>query len=260
MESRLILAALDEERKSLVHFGGVLEITPVVTRRAAVDGSHREVIYSALSEESADGVIAGEIALHRALGIEFEWKLYAHDRPGDLRDRLIKHGFAIEPSEVVLVFDLAELPARMVAGEAGAPEGVRAARISEPGQIADFCYVGEKVFRKQYQFTANQLTDGLKAGSTEHLGYIAYFREEPVSIGRLYTHSRSVLGGLYGGGTIEEFRGRGFYRAVVEARARDAVSLGAKYLIVDAKPTSEPILRRMGFAKISETWPCQWRP
>jgi hypothetical protein len=272
-ESRSILAALDEERRSLQRIGEVIEIAQNVTRIAAVDGSHRGVIYSSLCEESADRVIAQEIAHHRGLGAEFEWKLYAHDRPGDLLDRLKKFGFEIEPSEAVTVFDLAELGSRggfedhagarhsFAAKAADAPpESPRVIRISEPGQIADFRFVAEKVFHKNFQFTSDQLAEGLKAGSTEHLGYIAYFEDQPVSIGRLYTHARSIFGGLYGGGTIPEFRGRGFYRAVVAARARDATALGAKYLIVDAKPTSEPILRRMGFVRISETWPCQWRP
>ncbi|MDB5295009.1 MAG: acetyltransferase, partial [Phycisphaerales bacterium] len=78
--------------------------------------------------------------------------------------------------------------------------------------------------------------------------------------GRLYTHPASAFAGLYGGGVRPAYRGRGFYRAVVAARARDAVAAGARYLQVDALPTSRPILERMGFAKVTETWPCEWRP
>jgi hypothetical protein len=90
-------------------------------------------------------------------------------------------------------------------------------------------------------------------------GYIAYADDQPVSIGRLYTHPDSIFGGLYGGGTLAAFRGRGFYRALVAARARDAIAAGAAYLIVDALPTSRPILQKLGFQWLTDTWPCEWR-
>jgi len=89
-----------------------------------------------------------------------------------------------------------------------------------------------------------------------HRGYLGYVGDEPVSIGRLYLHRESWFGGLYGGGTRPGYRGGGVYRAVVGARARDAIEWGAKYLIVDALPTSCPILTRMGFEAVGETWAC----
>ena len=82
----------------------------------------------------------------------------------------------------------------------------------------------------------------------------------PVSTGRLYTHARSWFGGLYGGGTRAGHRGRGFYRALVAARARDARERGATCLLVDALPTSRPILERLGFEHLTDTWACEWTP
>jgi hypothetical protein len=101
------------------------------------------------------------------------------------------------------------------------------------------------------------LADSLARGSTDHIAYVAYLGDEAVRVGRLYTHKSSHFAGLYGGGTREAFRGRGVYRAVVAARARDAIELGARYLQVDALPTSRPILERLGFAWLTDTWPCQ---
>jgi hypothetical protein len=107
-----------------------------------------------------------------------------------------------------------------------------------------------------------QLYEALRSGSTQHRAYVAYDAPggEPVSIGRLYTHPDSAFGGLYGGGTLAAFRGRGFYRATVAARARDARELGARYLLVDALPTSRPILESLGFQHLTDTWPCEWAP
>jgi hypothetical protein len=125
--------------------------------------------------------------------------------------------------------------------------------------------VAEAIFGKDYSFTTAQLLDALRAGSTQHRGYIAYANgggggggAEPVSIGRLYTHPQSLFGGLYGGGTLAAFRGRGFYRATVAARARDAAAHGAKFLLIDALPTSRPIVERLGFVHVTDTWPCTW--
>ena len=89
-----------------------------------------------------------------------------------------------------------------------------------------------------------------------HCGYIVIEGSIAASIGRLYSDPQSAFGGLYGGGTLERYRGRGLYRATVAARARDAMNLGARYLIVDALPTSRPILENLGFVRLTDTWPC----
>ena len=108
----------------------------------------------------------------------------------------------------------------------------------------------------QGSFTTDELAEAIRTGRQGHNGYIGYVDGEPASVGRLYTGPRSVFAGLYGGGTREEFRGRGCYRALIAARARDAALAGARYLLVDALPTSLPILLRLGFVHRADTWPC----
>jgi hypothetical protein len=137
---------------------------------------------------------------------------------------------------------------------------MRVVRVDRPEQLADFRRIAECVFAKNYEFTCNELREALCTSSTQHRGYIGYCDAEPASVGRLYTHPQSHFAGLYGGGTLSSHRGKGLYRAVVAARARDAIAAGAKYLQVDALPTSRPILERLGFVKVSETWPCEWKP
>jgi GNAT superfamily N-acetyltransferase len=117
----------------------------------------------------------------------------------------------------------------------------------------------DDVFNGHNEAIIGQLTEAVRSESTHHRGYIAYVGTEPASVGRLYTHPDSCFAGLYGGGTRPSFRGRGLYRAVVAARARDAIADGARYLIVDALPSSRPILERLGFEWLTDTWPCDWR-
>jgi GNAT superfamily N-acetyltransferase len=57
--------------------------------------------------------------------------------------------------------------------------------------------------------------------------------------------------GLYGGGTDPAWRGRGVYRALVAARSAEAKARGYRYLFVDARETSRPILERLGFEALA---------
>ena len=66
--------------------------------------------------------------------------------------------------------------------------------------------------------------------------------------------------GLWGGGTLPEWRGRGIYRALVRYRAELAAQRGYRYLTVDASPDSRPILERLGFIRLAITTPYTWTP
>jgi hypothetical protein len=123
-------------------------------------------------------------------------------------------------------------------------------------QLTVFTRTAEQIFRRDQTPVTRELEARLAEGSTEHIAYLGYDGDVVAAVGRLYTHPQSVFGGLYGGGTLEGYRGRGLYRAMVERRARDAVRSGARYLRVDALPTSQPILKRLGFEVLTYVWPC----
>ena len=65
---------------------------------------------------------------------------------------------------------------------------------------------------------------------------------------------------LWGGATLEPWRGRGIYRALVRHRANLAASRGFRYLQVDASDDSRPILERLGFVAVTSTIPFTWSP
>ena len=65
---------------------------------------------------------------------------------------------------------------------------------------------------------------------------------------------------LLGGTTLADWRGRGLYRAILAARAREAVARGFRLLHVDASSASAPILRRCGFHEITTSTHYQWTP
>ncbi len=253
LDEREILDELNQERRRLARRGEIVEVLPSVTRVRAADDSYHVVTYASLTAHTADALIEEQIDHYARLGVDFEWKVYGHDAPDDMLRRLEGRGFQVGAREAVLVRERGEGDPS-TAATAGS-----VSRIERVEQIADYRRVAEAVFGKSYDFTSNELAKALRAGCAQHRGYVAYDGETPVSIGRLYTHPDSLFAGLYGGATLPAFRGRGFYRALVDARARDAIALGARYLLVDALPTSRPILERMGFRRITDTWPCEWR-
>jgi GNAT superfamily N-acetyltransferase len=83
------------------------------------------------------------------------------------------------------------------------------------------------------------------ADSTEG-HFIGCWREVPAGAG-----GYSLVGYVarfWGTAVVPELRGRGVYRGLVHARMGDARDRGAKLALVHARPTSSPILQRLGFA------------
>jgi hypothetical protein len=267
IERSHLLHQLDTERRTLARIGETLEQDEHITRLTSSDGSHHTIIFSSLDSENADAIIVRETAHYRGLlapsnfpaKMEVEWKLYEHDAPADLINKLETAGFEIGACESVVALDLSDHHDWI-----DDPLANHVERVTTLEQVNLYRQTAELIFHKNYAYTANELSRGIATGSTEHIGYLAFdstmATPVPVSIGRLYTHANSLFGGLYGGATLPSHRGLGFYRALTAARARDARRLGAKFLIVDALPTSLRILMKLGFVEITKTWPCTLRP
>ena len=79
-----------------------------------------------------------------------------------------------------------------------------------------------------------------------------------VSAGRLEPVPGTEFAGVWGGATLEEWRGRGIYRALTAARARSALALGKTLMYSDSTEFSRPILERSGLLRVSTTTPYRW--
>ena len=211
------------------------------------------VIYSQLTEATADAAIALEKARPLAPGRKLEWKVYGHDKPDDLAVRLRNAGFEPDAPETLVVFDLsAELP------DMGLPAGVAIRRVTDWAGLSDVVAVGIRAFGEDYSRTNDEFIARVEYGTV--LFYVAYLDGEPVSAARLEMPRLSEFAGLFGGGTVPEHRGRGIYRALVAARAEDARERGYRYLSVDARATSLPILLRLGFVPLTTVTSWNWQP
>ncbi|EST36068.1 hypothetical protein N566_16790 [Streptomycetaceae bacterium MP113-05] len=231
--------------------GARLEHDGCVLRHVVPDGSGwHGVCWSGLDEHTADEAIAAQIRAFTAYGRPFEWKVYAHDRPADLPDRLRGAGFVPEQREAVMVADMAD-----VATEVRLPDGLRLRNVTDPADLDLLVRVHDEVFGGTGTALRPWLVRVLTgAPETVHM-VVAMAGDRPVSAARSDLPPGSEFAGLWGGGTLPGWRGRGIYRALVAERARHAAERGYRYLHVDASDDSRPILERLGFHRLTTTTP-----
>ncbi|TDC02768.1 GNAT family N-acetyltransferase [Nonomuraea longispora] len=230
--------------------GRRIERTGGVVRQTGPAHGWNGVLWSDLDEEDADPAIAVQVRHFGSLGLAFEWKLYAHDRPADLGDRLLAAGFTAGPEETVMVAEAAAIAAGPPAG----PEGVRLIPVTTAGDVELMAGVHERAFGTDGgDHLRRHLLDGLAAGTLNAV--LALAGDVPVSAARMDLHPGTGFAGLWGGGTVPGRRGRGVYRALVAWRAREAVARGYTHLQVDASSQSRPILERLGFTPLTTTTP-----
>lgn len=216
-------------------------------RRESIYGSTLE--WSDLNGENADAVIRGQVEYARTSGRPYEWKLYHYDSPSDLALRLEAAGFEAGDKETVLV-----IPVSVAAKwDFDSRCDVRVCRT--PEDVSDYRIVAEALFDKDYSLTTQELIDDLAAGTGLHVGFVCYDGSYPVACGRLYPSPGLNFGGLYGGGVLPSHRRRGYYLALLAARAKYAQTVGTPNLLIDALPTSRPIVESLGFTAIATSTP-----
>ncbi|MER6129610.1 GNAT family N-acetyltransferase [Streptomyces sp. NPDC001795] len=208
------------------------------------------VVWSDLDENTADAAIEEQVRYYAGLGREFEWKLYGHDLPVDLGKRLRAAGFTAEPEETLMVAEVADLTL-----DVQAPEGIRILPVTDSAGVGLVADVHEKAFGTDGTRLRHQLLAQLAADADTVVAVVALAGDEPVSAARMELVAGTRFAGLWGGGTVAHWRGRGIYRALVAHRAKVAASRGYRYVQVDATAQSRPILARLGFEPLTTTTP-----
>jgi GNAT superfamily N-acetyltransferase len=89
--------------------------------------------------------------------------------------------------------------------------------------------------------------------------YAAYVNEIPVSAAWITFAQESSFAGLWAGATLEGYRGRGLYTALLAVRAQEAIRRECRFLYIDASPMSRPIVAKHGFFALATTIECQWK-
>ena len=233
--------------------GDVVERAGGVVRHVGAESSWCAVIWSDLDERGADAEIAEQVRYFSALGRTFEWKLYGHDRPGDLGGRLRKAGFVPDDPETVMVAHLDGLPTEPVL-----PEGVRIERVTDVAGARLMLEANELAFGERSPRFERYVMDRAANHPDELTAIVVMAGDRPVCGARMEFHQGTQFASLWGGGTVPQWRGRGIYRATVAYRARLAAERGFTYLQVDASDESRPILSRLGFRALTTTTPYEY--
>jgi len=186
---------------------------------------------------------------------EFEWKTRDHDDPRNLGNLLIAQGFRPQERETVMA-GLAD----HLAGDDTVPDGVELHRAGDHGDIdgdvARIVAMQASVFGPIPEMA--EMTLRRLASPYVDL-WFAQAGDEVIGAGRLDRVPDTDFGGLWGGAVRKDWRGRGIYRALTQARARTALASGARYLYADCTVMSRVILEGCGMIPITTTVPYLWR-
>jgi GNAT superfamily N-acetyltransferase len=234
--------------------GAVVEADDGVLRWVAPGTETSCIIWSALTDGTADAVIAAQKKYFTNRGTAVEWKYYDYDQPADLPARLIAAGFQPDDEEMMLVAETAAIDSRVVL-----PDAVRLVPVTDEAGLAAMTRVHDLAFTDH---PSPDLADRLRGQlGSEHIQMVvAMAGDEPVSAARVEFVAGTDFAGLWGGGTVPAWRGKGIFRALVAYRAGLAAARGYRYLQVDALPTSRPILQRLGFEPVASTTPYVFTP
>src|SRR5262245_24034042 len=164
---------------------------PGLVRMIDEVGHSSAVVYTDIAADAIEGVIEEQIAFFEKLGHEFEWKVFAHERPADLVERLRRRGFNIDEAEAIVVLDIGTAQTRLF----DPTPAVR--RALDPREAPE-----------HIRWEMEHAPDSLSV-------YVAEVDGEPVARGWARFPAGSAFASLWGGATVPSYRGRGLYSQLV---------------------------------------------
>jgi ribosomal protein S18 acetylase RimI-like enzyme len=254
MDQEALLALFDREQRAGMEYHGMKkEALPGIVRFSRPAPGTNFVLYSNLDEGEVDRAIAEQVALFGPTGQPFHWTVMEHDRPANLKERLLAHNFRPQEPDAVMVLDLRNAPAALLArGNAD----VR--RLTGREHLADVIRVEEGVWGANFDWISGRLGDHMAVPGYLSV-YVAYAEGRPACAGWIYFHEGSHFAGIWGGSTLPAYRRRGLYTAVLAARVQEAIGRGFRYLTIEASPMSRPIVARHGFELLTYAQEFVWQ-
>ena len=197
MKTEQILALYDQEMRIEVEFPGIRkEVVADVVRVVGKPEPHggNFVLYSSLTTDKADQVIQEQIDYFSRIGHPFEWKVYDHDTPPDLRHRLLAQGFTIrEPEDAIMVLDLEEATPRL-----WQPVTADVRRLTHPNQLSEMADLLETVWQEDFSWAVEIVGEEVRQQPDYTSVYMAYVDNEPACSGWINFHPDSQFASLWG--------------------------------------------------------------
>lgn len=245
-----LLELFDRDERYNSSFPGLRrEESGGVVRQVDLNGREGAVIHSLLSADTADAAIAAQLEYFHAIDQTFEWKVYAYDQPSDLIERLRARGFEIDQREAVMVLDL----------ESFTPvDTPTVERITDRAGLDKVACVRQQVYDRRVVGVVQQLGFELEQSPSYLSVYLASIDGVPAAVGWIRFPPLSAFASLWGGSTVPSLRKRGLYTTLLMARIREAQARGYRFVTVDARPMSRPILERHGFRTLTYATACTY--
>jgi len=218
-------------------------------------GDYRNAVVMCREEESRiDERIRRTIDHYAQRGLSFRWQMLPSNRPADLTDRLLAHGFKHDSvMRGMVLFGDAKLPppAPKVRVDPLTPADIDTmiAILADGGGPPN--RPDPDLVRAEFSRTIAR-TDGLVCH------FIARYDGEPAGACTLGVVSRSGL--LLGAVVLKTHQRRGIYREMIRARMAVLRDLGRTVVTVHCNPdTSAPICARIGFQHACDWDVLRWR-
>ena len=174
-----------------------------------------------------------------------EWELGESCTPPDLVPRLAALGILPDADEPVAAGMVLE-PSQ----ELPNPPGVSARRVESVDELVLASRIQHEAFGGDAdEVTYDQAEADFAREGVDGSTFLAFVDGEPVAAAYAAYTPLGLL--LFGGGTLPRARGRGAYRALVAARAREAAARGTPALVTHAGKMSRPILEKLGFQPVA---------
>lgn len=258
MNSQEILALYDKEQRIEVKYPDMRkeDVGEVIRFVGKPLPNHNFILYSNLTEENADAIIAREIAYFDSIGHPFEWKVYNHDSPPDLRQRLLDRGFTNREQDAIMALDVQNAPDFLQQPD----PNIDLRRLTRPEQLDDAVQVLAQVWPDENNEWLHEVigADLRERPDYNHM-FVAYVDDEPACCGWINFHDNSQFASLWGGSTVPAHRQKRLYTAVMAARVQAAIQRGYRFLTIDASPMNEPIAASRGFQLLTYAHACHWR-
>ena len=198
--------------------------------------------------ERVEAMIDEVRAIARARSLPLMWVVTDDVEPADLPERLIRRGILPDPG--------APETATMALGP-GVDFGPPPPEVTIENALASLEVFSatircqERGFGAEGQATASDESYRIRweeARQGSGLVFLARWKGRPAAGATVTIEGPAAI--MNGGTVVEEFRGRGVYRALVGTRYRAAIEAGAVGVVTNARPTSRPILQHFGFKVI----------
>jgi hypothetical protein len=259
-----LLQVFHDETRAPVRVGTPdrpVEVDGLVRREYGLEGGDWNMIESpdglGPDPEGWDAVIARQRDFFAERGLRVEWKTYDYDEPADLGERLVRAGFVREDDEALILGQAGPLAAQ----DLRLPDGVVVRLADTEDDFPRIATMLEQVWGEPADWVVESLLPRwLREPGGMDVVVVEESREGPVLCAARSEYDTSSFVGLWGGSTLEPWRGRGLYRATLLERARLALARGKEHVRVDASPDSEPILRRLGLHRVATTTPYVFDP